>query len=191
MKRVSPENILQLEFSFFQKNKFALQICAPVNVAILPAKPGNSYGNFSLAVESEQVILPAISRFCWARSIIICCIWLFFLNLALRVKLSPHAPLSFCCSFAHWPCISQLRNWETSVIIKSRYDGICCPDDIPINCLFSQVVQEALAATVINGTLQIETVRDFITSYPVQLVVSLQTSTTAFFPFPTAVRISF
>lgn len=41
--------------------------------------------------------------------------------------------------------------------------------------MFLQAVQESIAATVVNGTLQLESVGNLTTSYPVKLAVSLMT----------------
>ena len=43
-----------------------LQICAPLNVVVLPTEAGsdNSYGNYSLAIQSEQVLLFLHSIIC-------------------------------------------------------------------------------------------------------------------------------
>ena len=34
-----------------------------------------------------------------------------------------------------------------------------------------QIVQESIAATVVNETLKLETVKDLVTSYPIKLAV--------------------
>lgn len=55
--------------------------------------------------------------------------------------------------------------------MKGLFSQACRANSV----MFLQAVQESIAATVVNGTLQLESVGNLTTSYPVKLAVSLMT----------------